>query len=579
MKRWLVLLLLPTMAVGLSAADGPRQSEEKELRRRLEERIEQMQAIRAVGEAEVANSPPLPARVILCLRTGRKSDGTWEEFERQCTFSPDGSLFAAVAEDRAIFIWRSTDWKRIREIPTGKEPHHGLLQFLPDGTLVGVDGDGDTVSFWDPYTGDRRRQFKTDREFILGLQVDSEFLLVHGAGKKETINTRWEALRPSLYRWTLSTGERTRVEGLPATRFETTSQFSPNGRFIRVLAVHVNPTTLRDNAFQIRKAGDGNTLIHQEESYRYLGPFSSDSQIVACGNYGSYGTGIGIRGSTLGCRFSRSGRWLWQVPTDDMMRVISSQFSHDDRLLAAASKDGSISLWEVASGRCVLDVRPDLRENPQWPLHAERLALSPDGKLLASRLRDGTFFIWDFSPENWKTPTELSAVDLREAWESLASIDARDAYRTVWDLSACPNQAVPMLAERLKPVPVKENMPVAKPEQLRKLIGQLDDESFDVREAASAQLSHFGRQALEVLREALTESPSAEVNDRVRALLDPLEPVLVNDYEAQRLVRAVWVLERIGNPQAKELLTKLSEGSEESLLTREAKASLQRLLK
>lgn len=274
-----------------------------------------------------------------------------------------------------------------------------------------------------------------------------------------------------------------------------------------------------------------------------------------------------------------SGKWLWQVSTDDIGAVRTSLFSHDDHLLAVAGNDSSISIWEVASGTQVYQVRADQREKPQCPLYAEQLALSPDGKLMASRLRDGSFLIWDLSPEGWKAPTELSAAELRQAWDSLASTDARAAYRTVWTLAACPSQAVLMLAERLKPVPVKRGVPVAKPEQLRKLIGQFDDDSFEVREEASKQLSRFGRQALEALREALTESPSAELKDRVLALLDPLEPNLVGDYESQRLVRAVWVLERIGNPQAKDLLSKLSQGSEEALLTREAKASLQRLAK
>jgi hypothetical protein len=46
-----------------------------------------------------------------------------------------------------------------------------------------------------------------------------------------------------------------------------------------------------------------------------------------------------------------------------------------------------------------------------------------------------------------------------------------------------------------------------------------------------------------------------------------------------RAIRAVAVLEHIGTPEAHELLQSLAGGTPESRLTREAKASLQRLAK
>ena len=44
-------------------------------------------------------------------------------------------------------------------------------------------------------------------------------------------------------------------------------------------------------------------------------------------------------------------------------------------------------------------------------------------------------------------------------------------------------------------------------------------------------------------------------------------------------LRAVEVLERIGTPEARQVLAKLADGAPEARLTQEAKASLQRLAK
>jgi hypothetical protein len=44
-----------------------------------------------------------------------------------------------------------------------------------------------------------------------------------------------------------------------------------------------------------------------------------------------------------------------------------------------------------------------------------------------------------------------------------------------------------------------------------------------------------------------------------------------------RELRAVWILERIGTPPAREVLEKLAGGFPDAPLTRDAKASIQRL--
>ena len=89
------------------------------------------------------------------------------------------------------------------------------------------------------------------------------------------------------------------------------------------------------------------------------------------------------------------------------------------------------------------------------------------------------------------------------------------------------------------------------------------------------QLADLGEGAGPALRAALKASPSAEQKRSIGEILDSLnrEP----SGTALRQLRAVEVLELIGNDAARELLGALAKGVSEARLTREAQATLERL--
>ena len=108
-----------------------------------------------------------------------------------------------------------------------------------------------------------------------------------------------------------------------------------------------------------------------------------------------------------------------------------------------------------------------------------------------------------------------SAARLSTLWNDLASTEDAKASRALLALAATPKDAVALLSQRLKPVKVDAA-------RLKKLVEQLDDEEFDVRESASYELKYLDRFARPHLTKALEGKPSAEVKKRIVALLKRL---------------------------------------------------------
>ena len=160
--------------------------------------------------------------------------------------------------------------------------------------------------------------------------------------------------------------------------------------------------------------------------------------------------------------------------------------------------------------------------------------------------------------------------DLDACWEALSGADAVRAGDALAVLIGTPERSVPFLKERLRPVEAVDKKQVAE------LIADLDADAFEKREAASHALAQFGETAETALRQALQAKPSPEAKRRLNELLDKLDSRTLSP-ETLRAVRAVEALEHIGTPEARQLLKALADGAPDARLTRDAKASLQRL--
>jgi hypothetical protein len=171
-------------------------------------------------------------------------------------------------------------------------------------------------------------------------------------------------------------------------------------------------------------------------------------------------------------------------------------------------------------------------------------------------------------PAKEPKPQEPAIGEKLEAlWADLASDDEAKAWRAAFALARAPKDAATVFKARLKPITVNANT-------LAKLIRDLDDEEFDIRERASTELKTVGELAVPLLRKALDDKPSVEMRRRIVALL---AQVPSPSPAWTRAVRAVTVLEEISGDDALKLLEATANGQADALPTRAAKSALQRL--
>lgn len=165
------------------------------------------------------------------------------------------------------------------------------------------------------------------------------------------------------------------------------------------------------------------------------------------------------------------------------------------------------------------------------------------------------------------------AQKIYRCWKDLhikASVDELVVQRAVWILAAFGNETVTFLKTHLHPMPAKSQ------KHFDQLIADLDSNSFECREAATRELSR-GNVVDFALKKTLTNRLSLEQRKRLEVILNELPDWREKNPELLQQVRAVWVLQQIGTPEAKALLEKVAAGTPSARLTQKAKDALESL--
>jgi RNA polymerase sigma factor (sigma-70 family) len=588
-------------------------------------------------------------------------------------FSPDGNVLGLSRSNGTVELWDTRSGKQIRcigEAPAEKASGlmvlvagfsslaRSALAFSPDGSRVAVSLGSPVIRQFDTATGEEvggQAAVPRTSVCLMDLSPDGKSLRTYGHG---------DAVRS----WDLATGEETRRLALPASAVAVA--LSPDGRLASAAGKTV---TLRDAAGkEVRKvqAGtvavqavalspDGATLATRDvfNPQVRLWDTATGKPRTTLGQAAGAAKGGGIvLAETAGVIppdvvFSPDGRFLagagpgrqlclwdvaagapvWEVEPATGQTIVRFAFSANGRSLAAMNGDGTITLYETATGGqrarlgqpdskaggtaltvsvagmsfsltdrrdapVCLAFAPDgrhlaaARDTPEihlWDLVALReagrlrghqggvcsLLFTPDGRRLISGSTDTTALTWDVSATARRGAargTPLSGPELEALWADLTGPDAAGAFAAIRKLSAAPDQAAALIRERVRPVSPPD------PQQLARLVADLESDRFDVRRKAESALEGLGEQAVPGLRQVLTADASLDLRQRVTRLLGKLS----GQTPARGLVRdlrAVEALELAGGPDCRRVLEALVAGTAEARLTREAKAAAERL--
>jgi hypothetical protein len=191
---------------------------------------------------------------------------------------------------------------------------------------------------------------------------------------------------------------------------------------------------------------------------------------------------------------------------------------------------------------------------------ATNVAFSGGGRRLVS-FSSGEGILWDLRPRLGKKPADPVA--------DLLSTDGPKVYRAIWTLADDPT-APALLRGKISPRRVD-----ARPERVAKLVADLEDTRFLVRDAAQRALAELEGSVRPALLAALDKTPALEAKRRLGKLLEALdgEP----GGSELRALRAVRILELNRSAAARRVLREWSAATPGLRLTEVSRAALARL--
>ncbi len=503
--------------------------------------------------------------------------------------SPDGKRLEVVPfSERALHVFDLDTAKELPQSDTADRRGVSDLAICADGTVLSTAYDD--VRIWDLRTARQSQQFKlghrawawklslrADERVIASIDVNSAEVRLHErqTGRLvRTINTGGENLHAvafaprgnllatgamnwrrdpagaatALTLWDSDTGK----EVLRGTHFPWTMCFSPDGQHLAYVDADRVKVWLLDLATgrerQLLSLKRGNAVA-----------FSPDGQTLACDD---------DKAIILWEVASRQERGRIDVATESIfagLPIDTLAFSPDGRWIAVG-EERLVQLCDVLRGETVHTFQGHIGQ-------VARLVFGADGRTLVSASYDTTLLAWDVGAVVSRLPVPRALADaaaLAGAWNNLADSDAKAAYRAMRVLVESPKQAVSFLQARLKPAAIRANE-----QQVQLWIAQAGDEQFKVRQAAIKALEGLGGHAEPALRQAVQGDIPLETRRRLEELLKRLDepPPL----QAMRTIRAVQVLERIGNPEARAALAVVAAGAPAAPETRAARSALERL--
>ncbi|HWY85587.1 MAG TPA: sigma-70 family RNA polymerase sigma factor [Gemmataceae bacterium] len=513
-------------------------------------------------------------------------------FTSSLTFAPDAKTLAAGEHGGCITFWDVANGKRM---PPSPEPNAAArIQFANKGKeIVSI---RDSVDWWEVASAKSLRHVSRDPEwyYVSSVSPDGKLLVaslfdgdmvlidavtgrrlrnldghkilnpvtafspdstrLYSAGRELSATPGLARFDPRVIILDVASGKRLNELQSEADHVDRLA-VSPNGRLLASAAFN---SDLRDYGIRVWEVATGK-LLHRLTPRRgavIAMVFSADSsRLVSVGGEPGYSDKPG-------------DAQLWDVVAGKELRAFTGHREYvscvamtpDGRMLASSSSDKTLRLWEVATGA----ERSRILGHDGEVFSVD---FSPDGSLLAAASSDAPVYLWN--PYALEIPRSLGrklAKEEREKlWQSLADTDATVGFQAVCELITHPAEATAILEGGWK------QLPRATSKQMRGWVEDLGSDQFSVRKTATAELERFTTGHEDLLRDALQEAASLEARQRLEKILGRFDP------ERLRRTRMLEVLGQLRTQPARQFLQALAEQTEDAVMAREAAAGLKRL--
>jgi WD40 repeat protein len=467
-------------------------------------------------------------------------------------FSPNGKALATGSADHTVRFWDPATGDELGKPWSARHPIR-CMRYAPDGQTLAVLSD--QVQLFECAMGREKGMLgKSGPEYrALAFSPDGKLLALVGLDTPIDI-----------YNLESKNEDCTLEKRKIGAQGGSCVAFSPNGKMI------ASGTAPSKEILQPREGLLGVWIadFKKDSPREFAGrPFRSDGAINAVA-FSPDSERLAVAESNLISIYDPSRRILDRRLEGHKQPVTCLAFTPDGRIIAAASEDGTIRLWETVTGE-------QIRTFDGHQSAVTSLAFSPDGKRLASGSADGTALVWDVYGRvlpDQPFRDKLTPEDLDEYWADLSCKNPDRAYHAIAALASAPRQSLSHLKLHLHDQSTDEK----KNEQL---IKDLFDELPPECDQAYQELTDLEDVAVDAVREALKKSPSDFVRKRLERLLAYRENGVHLTPSGPRLqfLRALAVLELSATDDAKSILQSLAKGNPKDPVAREAKAVLSRI--
>jgi len=387
-------------------------------------------------------------------------------------FSPDGKLLAR-ASPTGIRLWNVTDPRAPTQLKTSFTGHTDsvrTLAFSPDGQTLASGSYDNTILLWEAATGQQIGQPIIDHLSVNAVAFSPDGKVLASGGddglRLWDVTTLPVGVRPlgeqfagdqktGVYSLAFNPDGRTLVTGNNDGRIRLwdTGTLRDGPQLIgQPLAAHVGLV------YSLAFSRDGRTLVSGGEDAAIRLWHISDSAslepgFILTGHADAvYGLAISPDGKTLASGSYDGVTAVWDIAANQSP-PIGQTFSvqkgsvgsvalspADGGKTLASSHGRDIMLWDVSDSRAPRQLGEPLKNVGDF---VEKLAFSPDGKILASGHGDGTIILWDvaepLSPSQLGQPLtshtgRVHGLVFSPDGKVLISVDSATAI-TLWNIS------------------------------------------------------------------------------------------------------------------------------------------------